>query len=395
MGHLWQEQVHRFSLQYFQSEPTLDFPSPEYLRLQDVQDQIYSRLFGPKSLKCRPPARYRLRIAKELIRHIEDAIDNWDTQVRSSSFTVLVQPQCDGLIWTLQAVSDDLMSAAAALVATSLPPEMTTAQDRSHTTYHLSLCDKIKDPNEGENLFAYPRITILENRGLIAAGGTTGHRTWEAALHLGQFLCTNKSLIVGKRVLDLGTGTGYLAILCAKHLQAAHVTASDGSDDVLNDLIDNLGLNGLQRSTGLAVEKLQWGSGAVRAGHEKRVGGAPLDVVLGADVTYDQQSIPALITTLQELLQLQPNAQVLISAVDRNTESLQKFLEIGRQERLTIERIPFDEVPAKQQSGPFYQSNFAIKLFRVSGAFVGRQLCSSSLDVELNQNVHPKGDNSN
>ena len=55
----------------------------------------------------------------------------------------------------------------------------------------------------------------------IAAAGTMGLRTWEAALHLGQYLCTNPELVRNKRVLELGTWTGYLAILCRPRLRLA------------------------------------------------------------------------------------------------------------------------------------------------------------------------------
>ena len=72
-------------------------------------------------------------------------------------------------------------------------------------------------------------VTILESRGLILSGGTTGNRTWEAALHLGSFLASpaGEALVHGKRVIELGAGTGFLSLFCARHLGVRGVVATD------------------------------------------------------------------------------------------------------------------------------------------------------------------------
>ena len=134
------------------------------------------------------------------------------------------------------------------LLITPLPSEVAAAQQKSRVTYHLSLLDSTQqDAN----------ITLLESRTLLSASGTTGLRTWEAALHLGQYLCANPSIVSNKRILELGAGTGYLGILCTRYLGARHVIASDGSEDVINHLPDNLFLNGLQDSDKITPMELQ------------------------------------------------------------------------------------------------------------------------------------------
>lgn len=87
-----------------------------------------------------------------------------------------------------------------------------------------------------------PRRTVvtLESRGLLASSGTTGFRTWEAALHLGTFLATpaGGKLVRGKKVLELGAGSGFLSMFCAKHLGVQRVVATDCRASLLGNIQD-------------------------------------------------------------------------------------------------------------------------------------------------------------
>jgi predicted nicotinamide N-methyase len=127
-----------------------------------------------------------------------------------------------------------------------------------------------------------PSITTLESRSVIASAGTTGRRTWEAALHLAKYLVESGSGHVrGKKVLELGAGTGLVSILCARWLGARHVTATDGDDSVVEDLQKNIFLNGLDDQGTIYAKQLRWG----RVIDEDEGGSSPdYDVVLGADI---------------------------------------------------------------------------------------------------------------
>ncbi|KAG5926105.1 hypothetical protein E4U42_003649 [Claviceps africana] len=341
----WRHSVDRFCHQYFQLESHLDFPEANHLRLGQVQDEIYGRMFSGESLEVGPPDRYRVKTLKDLVRQIESAIDDWDKYE----------------------VSDAIMSTLSSLMAASLPSEVMTAQEKCFVTYHLSLLD---DPSllsaQEETRPLRPSITLLENRSLIAAGGTTGLRTWEAALHMGQYLCQNPTLVKGKHVLELGAGTGYLSILCVKHLQAVHAVASDGSADVINNLPKNLSLNGLQEASGVTPMELQWGYALTGTKDEHLNTAQPVDVVLGADITYDGRVIPALIATLLDLFTLYPEVQVYISATERNAETYQVFLDVCKERNLLVESLASEIPPRSQQRGPFYNDDVSIKLCRVA-----------------------------
>lgn len=259
-----------------------------------------------------------------------------------------------------QGVSDELMSPLSELLALPLPSELTAVQQRSYVTYSPSL---LNQPNSSH---APHQITLLESRNLLYAAGTTGRRTWEAALHLGQYLCAKPSLIQGKRVLELGTGTGYLAILCAKFLGATHVIASDGSDDVVANLPDNLFISGLQGSDCISVMDLKWGHGLVGTEEAEWNGGKPVDVIIGADVTYDKSIIPPLAGTLDELFVMFPLVTVVICAADRNRETFEAFLEVCCKRSFSVEEVDFPVPRKEEQRGPFYSDAVPYRICSIS-----------------------------
>lgn len=238
------------------------------------------------------------------------------------------------------------MSSLSSLLTLPLPSELTAAQQRCYVTYHLSLL--------GDSHAYPPRISLLESRWLIAASGTTGLRTWEAALHLGQYLCVKPALVRGKRVLELGAGTGYLSILCARYLGAAHCLASDGSDDVINHLPDNLFLNGLEGGGAVAPMDLKWGHALVGTEEAQWNGGRPVDVILGADITYDKALIPALVATVHEVVSMFPGAMAIIAATERNRETYEAFKLSCLQGGFSVQNVDFKVPSREQQSGPFY-----------------------------------------
>lgn len=203
----------------------------------------------------------------------------------------------------------------------------------------------------------------MESRSLISAAGTTGLRTWEAALHLGQYLSADPSLVKNKRVLELGAGTGYLAVLCAKYLGSDHVIASDGSDEVVNHLSDSFFLNGLQGSHKVSATQLQWGHALLDTAENGGLG--KLDTVLGADITYDVSVIPALVATLEELAKLFPGLSVLIAATERNRATFERFLSASEKRGFTVSDESFPVPQRSDQNGPFYSDASPIHICKL------------------------------
>ncbi|KAI0133955.1 putative methyltransferase-domain-containing protein [Xylariales sp. AK1849] len=328
--------ISRFCCQYLQGEREIDFPTGDLLREEHVQAALYRRLF-PRGGQS-PPSRYELRVLKELTSRIESSIEDWDQH----------------------GISDDLMGRLSELLVSPLPSEADAMQQKTFITYSLSLLQC-----SSESLTQCPQITLLESRNLISAAGTTGLRTWEAALHLGQYLCTNPSLVQDKGVLELGAGTGYISILCAKLLGARQVIASDGSDDVVANLPENFFVSGLQGSDVISAMDLKWGYALVGGEEPAWNGGKPIDIVLGADVTYDESVLPSLAGIMGELYDLFPMVKVIIAATQRNRKTFEAFLRVCKQRRFAVREIAYDLPPREKQTGPFYSDKVPIRICEI------------------------------
>lgn len=171
------------------------------------------------------------------------------------------------------------MSTMSLLLSSNLPSEAASAQAKSYVTYD----------------FGHERtVTLLESRSIISSSGTTGLRTWEAALHLGAYLATDagSQWVRGKKILELGAGTGLLSILCAKHVDASKATITDGDEGVVDSIKTNVFLNGLDTAADTESIVLRWGrSCALRDSlfyEEGQQNQNDVDVVLGADVVSNQ-----------------------------------------------------------------------------------------------------------
>ena len=177
-----------------------------------------------------------------------------------------------------------------------LPSASAAAQQKSYVTYTAPILGRDA-----------AQVTLLEAPSLLASSGTTGFRTWEAALFLGAYLASPEgaNYISGKSILELGAGTGFLSIFCAKYLSAQRVLATDGSQLVISDLKSNLHLNGLEGSELIQTAILQWGHALIGGVADGRKDSRSYDVVLGADV------VSMLNSTIYEHEALLPRLEVL------------------------------------------------------------------------------------
>lgn len=249
---------------------------------------------------------------------------------------------------TLQEISDSLVLHLSHLMATELPSETTAVQQRKYVTFSCPFPGvDIDDTDSAPGR----TITLLERPNLIFGSLTTGFRTWEASMHLGTYLLTPEiaELIRGRNVLELGVGTGFTSILCAKMLKAGHVTATDGDESVIEAFKENLFLNDLDDGIGITASVLRWGRGLRGTWVEEDCEMYPYDVVLGSDIvswrdhrlvnlhtltmwfkTYDKTAVSALVATLRFLFEMRPSIQVIIAGTVRNAETFEMFRQACR-----------------------------------------------------------------
>ena len=249
------------------------------------------------------------------------------------------------------------MNHFSSLLASTIPSESASAQQKSYVTYTLASLSP-KDQ-------VVPTITLLESRNLVAAAGTTGLRTWEAALHLGNYLCANENIVRSRSVLDLGAGTGYVSVLCAK-LGALHVLSTDGSEDVVSSLDTNFYLNGLQDASFVKAKELKWGQAFLGTEHPDWNEGRKVDLVLGADVTYDGSGILPLLATFDDLFDLNPEVEIILAATVRNPATFESFLQTCARGKFSVEQIEFSIEPPDSQDGPFLTNDVPIQICNIT-----------------------------
>jgi len=130
----------------------------------------------------------------------------------------------------------------------------------------------------------------LPSAGDDAADGTN-LRLWPSSLVLSQWLCAHPEFVVGKRVVELGAGSGAVGLVCAA-LGASSVTLTD-VPDALPLIERNAQRNPPRAGTTVRVLPCLWGD----AGHidellrgETHGECAGYDVVLCCEVVYQQPS---------------------------------------------------------------------------------------------------------
>ncbi|KAF2808857.1 uncharacterized protein BDZ99DRAFT_389894 [Mytilinidion resinicola] len=323
------------------------WPDGALLKTADTQAWIYENLIDRDKLQSSPPDRYQVRFLKSLVSKIESAIEDPEEEVRHYLHFLFASSYPE--------ISEDLISHLATLLSSKQPSEAFAAQQRVFVTYAF--------PNSpGSNEVPDERtVTILESRSVLASSGSTGLRTWESGLHLGKFLSTSGGIgiVRGQNVLELGAGTGLLSILCAKHLGASRVTATDGDESIVDSMRDNVFINGVDASassTSVECAALKWGFPLDAKTFEEDYGLGKLDVVLAADVTYDKRLHLPLVSTLSELFDIRPSLKVLLAAAVRNEQTFEAFVNACKRNNFGLADNDFDMVPIELQDGPFYSA---------------------------------------
>lgn len=270
------------------------------------------------------------------------------------------------------------MNCLSSLVVAPIPSEATSAQQKSYVTYALSyLALQVKggkrvqtngnhDTAHQPSSRTVPTITLLENHYLLTPSGTTGHRTWESAFHLGNYLCAHPTLISQKSVLELGAGTGYLSVLCSRYLSASRVLSTDGSSDVVATLSTNFYLKNLQESSKSEAKELLWVQALVGSEHPEWNLERKVDLVIGVDVTYDFHDTPALVATFSDLFSLYSDLKILIATTARNEETFEKFVDICSKRNFSVEEIEWPALGRWEQEGPFYEVRDPMKLLMIT-----------------------------
>lgn len=138
----------------------------------------------------------------------------------------------------------------------------------------------------------------------------TGQLVWPGAMLLNDYLSKNAKMLEGCSIIELGSGVGITGILCSRFCRDFVMT--DHNDEVLKILKKNIELHASPEKpnccAGLVAEKLEWGnSEQINQILHKYSGG--FDLILGADICFQQSSVPLLFHTVKQLLQIRGERQ--------------------------------------------------------------------------------------
>ncbi|KAJ3411495.1 hypothetical protein HDV05_002103 [Chytridiales sp. JEL 0842] len=323
------------------SQPPCNLSNPLHVLTPALQHYILSLTsLHPLATTYPPAPTYTLQFLKHLVRLIESQQASLDASLE---------------------ISERLLDL---LMAYMSPKENTRreASDSCYRSYWIPLGGK------GDAQGKY--VTLCEEA-LHISQGTTGLRTWPAALHAIEYFSSNVSVVEGRQVVELGSGSGIVGIACAV-LGAESVVLTDGDEGVCERLKVNVGIN---RVAGCEeVLKLDWenvGDGELeRLGRElslqedARDSGAEL-VVVATDVVYDPVIVAPFVRVLNALLERGSRtaraAVAYISTTLRSPTTYQLFMD-----ELQKKGLEFEEVQVARVDGMYYyEETGQISLLRV------------------------------
>ncbi len=206
-------------------------------------------------------------------------------------------------------------------------------------------------------------------RGEVDGTYGTGATVWPAAMVLLKYLERNSTLLHGKRVVDLGSGTGVTS-LAAAILGASHVFCTDGEDSVVQLAFENcqrVGTQSLPTQSILQDESIKTDNPIIWLGDCPIVvqkywwGTSPLpdvscDIVLVADCVLPKlypiaplvQAIDELLSTDTKDISKDSKGRLAILSYEHryypDYDPRIKFKELAQQRGLIVDVIPQDQL---------------------------------------------------
>lgn len=145
--------------------------------------------------------------------------------------------------------------------------------------------------------FAGRTLTVFQNWNDVGVAAVV----WDAAIVLGRYLEKMAAQLQGKKVIELGAGTGFAGIVAS--LLGGNVTITDRKM-ALNVTRMNVEGNLGENQNSVVIKELEWGQNISSFS-------PPFDFVLGADIVYIEDTFSDLLKTLQDLCD--ENSTVLLS----------------------------------------------------------------------------------
>lgn len=135
---------------------------------------------------------------------------------------------------------------------------------------------------------------------------------WPSAKGLAQYLYTNKNIVSGKNILELGCGLGLPSLVCAIS-GAKKVTPTDLIDDALYHVTLNAFANEIP-SKNIETKVLDW----TKAKPEDFRG---CNLIIAADIVYEKRFVHHFIDFTQKIIQNKEKITIILAEPGRDVAS--------------------------------------------------------------------------
>ncbi|KAE9409186.1 hypothetical protein BT96DRAFT_1012783 [Gymnopus androsaceus JB14] len=275
-------------------------------------------LLNPHFQKYPPSKQYERAFYKTVIAKLEDALANSDDEEEE------IDPRILGHYLSILPPSGLLSGSSGAALRDQICdrglPLVEVPSKSFLTHFWKPYSSQAAPPSNPVNLADYQSSTLEESRTTIESG-TTGLRTWFASHVMARYLIQNRDIIEGKRVLELGSGVGFLGIIAASLQQLSSrntpstspsIWLTDANEEVLTLCRRNVQLPCNLSSTHQSVhfrvldweEALQPDVALLKAILQDEINP---DVILGADIVFDPTLVPSLVALIA--LSLRPGLE--------------------------------------------------------------------------------------
>ena len=138
----------------------------------------------------------------------------------------------------------------------------------------------------------------------------TGQILWPGCQLLMNWLDKNMDIFKGKRIIEVGAGTGVCAVFIARYGNPVISVASDGSEHVVHLMENNAELH--EKSAVVPCEHMRW----IKEDYDRILQKyGKFDFVIGSEIAYNENCIDGLIDAMDALLT--ENGKFIIGHIDR------------------------------------------------------------------------------
>ncbi|KAK0505763.1 hypothetical protein EDD18DRAFT_5009 [Armillaria luteobubalina] len=344
--------------QYAAIVPASRIQFPHSISKETLHDfLLQSIILDPHFSKYSPSKQYQKSFWKYVVQHLELVCSRVQVSARQKSiYGIMKDVEIDTRI--LSILTETSTSTPLRGISVPAPPSP------SYITYYWRL-DVPAHGNKTSAPIEYFRTTLLES-GTMIESGTTGFRTWLASLHLANYIISHPDWVRDARVLELGSGIGFLGMIIGSVQMLAgsptnlpqggtlrpilHMT--DVDSEVIARCISNIKLPcnmtaSSHHRDNIRVSVLDWSDAlrpdisAIKARIQQEINA---DVIIGADIVFDPGLIPALMATLS--LALDPGSEIrrkvaLIALTIRNEDTYAAFCATAQQYNLVISDLDY------------------------------------------------------